>query len=113
MESQSESMFMSSWGADYPDPDNFLSVFLSQSGNNRTLFKDDPYDSWVIQARSISNQKKREELYEIAQKRMLQDYAPIIPLYYEPNLVYVRPNVEGLSMDPMNNLDLRQVRVKH
>ncbi|MCM0607054.1 MAG: peptide ABC transporter substrate-binding protein [Xanthomonadaceae bacterium] len=113
MESQSESMFMASWGADYPDPDNFLSVFLSQSGNNRTLFKDDPYDSWVIQARSISNQKKREELYEIAQKRMLQDYAPIIPLYYEPNLVYVKPSIEGLLMDPMNNLDLRQVKVKN
>ena len=112
MESQQQSMFMSSWGADYPDPDNFLSVFLGQSGNNRTTFKDDPYDSWIIQARSLSSQKKREQLYNLAQRRMLQDYAPIIPLYYEPNLVFVRPSVHGLEMDPMNNLDLRQIQVK-
>jgi len=40
-------MVLSGWGADYPDPDNFLSVFLSDSGNNRTLWKDKRYDELV------------------------------------------------------------------
>jgi len=91
----------------------FYPFFWANLANNRTTFQDDPYDSWIIQARSLSSQKKRAELYDLAQRRMLQDYAPIIPLYYEPNLVFVRPSVEGLKMDPMNNLDLRRIQVKN
>lgn len=105
-------LFEASWGADFPDPDNFLSIFLSNSGNNRTLWKNSHYDELVLQARVLSDSREREKRYLEAQKILIEDEAVIIPLYYEPNLALIKPRVSGAKLNPLNYLILRDVRVQ-
>jgi len=105
-------LFESSWSADYPDPDNFLSLFLSDTGNNRTTWKNVKYDQLVLKARYHQNAREREKLYLEAQKILQEQEAVVLPLYYEPNMALVRSRVEGLELNPINYLLLRKVMLR-
>ena len=104
-------MFILSWSADFPDPDDFMSVFLSDSGNNRTLWKNKKFDDLVLKARGTLDGKIREKMYSEAQRILLEDEVPIIALYYEPNMALVKPRVDGLELNPLNYLLLRKVNL--
>lgn len=105
-------MHIASWGADFPDPDNFLSIFLEKSGNNRLSWKNKDYDQLVESARIISQDSLREKKYKEAQTLLLKKDVAIVPLYYEPNLALVRSRVKGLELNPMNYLYLRKVSLE-
>lgn len=102
-------MFEASWSADYPDPDNFMSLFLGASGNNRTTWKSAKYDELVIKGRGLRDAKEREKLYLQAQRILQEEDAVVLPLYYEPNMALVRSRVQGLELNPLNYLLLRKV----
>lgn len=104
-------IFEASWSADYPDPDNFLSVFLSGSGNNWTSWKSESFDELVLNARNVRDTKVRTDLYTQAQKLLLEDQAVVMPLYYEPNRALVRGTVRGLELNPLNYLLLKKVNL--
>jgi oligopeptide transport system substrate-binding protein len=105
-------LFLMSWSADYPDPDNFLSIFLSESGNNRTHWKDAGFDQKVAEARGLRNQKDRKSIYLNLQKKLIEENVVVVPLYYEPNHALVRPYVKNLELNPLNYLDLRKVNLE-
>ena len=102
-------LFTSRWIADYPDPDNFMSVFLGDSGNNRTGWKNAKYDELVLKARESQDSKERERIYTDAQKLLLEDEAVIAPFYYEPVMALVKPRVRDLEINPVEQLLLRKV----
>ncbi len=104
-------MFEGSWAADYPDPDNFLSVFLSSSGNNRSAWKNSKYDEWVLAARNSRDLSVRKSLYAQAQDLLVQKDAIVVPLYYEPIVGLLRPRAKGLQLNPLNYLYLKDVRL--
>ncbi|MEK7689813.1 MAG: peptide ABC transporter substrate-binding protein, partial [Bdellovibrionota bacterium] len=95
-------MFLLSWSADYPDADNFMSVFLKDSGNNRTNWSHRGFDERVLGARSLSQPLARGKLYAEASKFILADDIVIVPLYHEPNLTLIRPRVRNFALDPLN-----------
>jgi oligopeptide transport system substrate-binding protein len=103
--------FLAVWTADYPDPDNFLSVYLGSSGNNRTGWENDKFDELVMTGRNTRDPKAREKIYLQAQRIFLEDDAVIVPLYYEPNMALVRPRVRGLELNPVNDLLLKKVNL--
>jgi oligopeptide transport system substrate-binding protein len=103
--------FLLSWSADYPDPDNFLSLWLSDSGNNRTRWKNSEYDQLVLAARYALSPQVREKNDIAAQKILLEQDAVIVPLYYEPIMALVRKRVQGLELNPLNYLFLRKVNL--
>jgi oligopeptide transport system substrate-binding protein len=104
-------MFEGSWSADFPDPDNFMSVFLGSSGNNRTTWKNEKFDERVLEARNLTDAKARERAYNETQKLLIEEQAVIVPLYYEPNMALVRQRVKGLELNPLNYLLLRKVNL--
>ena len=56
-------VFRDGWGADYPDPDNFMKLFTSTSGNNHTRWKNTRYDQTGGKAaREFDSQKAGETL---------------------------------------------------
>jgi oligopeptide transport system substrate-binding protein len=105
-------LFLSTWSADYPDPDDFLSVYLSDSGNNRAGWKNAQFDKLVLEARYSRNLKQRERDYIEAQKILLEQDAAIVPLFYEPNIALIRGRVKGLELNPLNYLLLRNVHLE-
>lgn len=112
LELRSFPMYLNSWSADFPDPDNFASVFLGNSGNNRTQWKNPKYDQLVVDARSTRDSSLRLKKYNEAQKILLEEDAVLIPLFYEPNMALVRQRVKGLVLNPLNYLLLKKVNLE-
>jgi oligopeptide transport system substrate-binding protein len=57
----------SSWIGDYNDANTFLDLFLSNSGNNRTGWKNERYDALLREANQQTDLKRRAELFRQAE----------------------------------------------
>ena len=105
--------FRASWVADYPDAENYLSLFYSENyapnGPNYTHFKNDTYDQLYKQSLSVSDNKKRLELYK-KMDQMIIDDASVVVLFYDEVLRFTQKNVSGLGINPTNLLELKKVR---
>lgn len=105
--------FRASWIADYPDAENYLSLFYSNNfspnGPNYTHFKNAEFDQLYEQAFKETDDEKRYVLYQ-KMDRLVIDEAPIIPLFYDKVARFSRKNVDGLGINPLNMLDLKRVR---
>ncbi len=111
---QSKTMwFRGSWIADYPDAENYLSLFYSPNfcpkGPNYTHFSNKEFDKLYEQAQKEPSIEKRTKLYTDMDKLIMEE-APIIVLYYDQVLRFSQKNTEGLSSNPMNLLILKNVR---
>ncbi|MEO8934609.1 MAG: ABC transporter substrate-binding protein [Xanthomarina sp.] len=106
-------MFRASWVADYPDAENYLSLYYSKNfapnGPNYTHFKNDLFDKWYEQAFTETNTLLREKLYS-RMDSLIMDKTPIVPLFYDEVVRFTRKNVEGLGINPINLLDLKHVQ---
>jgi peptide/nickel transport system substrate-binding protein len=108
-------VFRASWIADYPDAQNYLSLFYSKNftpnGPNYTHFHSKKFDELYEKSLTITNDKKRAKLYRKMDSIMISQ-APIVPLYYDEVVRFTRKNVSGLGINPVNMLDLRRVKKK-
>jgi oligopeptide transport system substrate-binding protein len=95
-------IFRMGWFVDYPDPDSYLNLFLSDSGNNYTNWKNKTYDALVNQAVVTMDPVKRKALYDQAQRLLLEKMAVIVPTYVAEKTYLVKPYVHGLQMSPLN-----------
>jgi len=105
--------FRGSWIADYPDAENYLSLFYSPNfcprGPNYTHFSNKTFDKLFKQAQKETSLEKRTKLYRDMDKLIMEE-APIVILYYDQVLRFSQKNIEGLSSNPMNLLILKNVR---
>ncbi len=103
-------VFRSGWGADYPDPDNFMKLFTSNSGNNHGRWKNRRYDELLELAAREQEPRKRSELYDEAQRLLTEIDAAIVPLYWKAEATVLNPEFVGLEYNSMARMDLRHVR---
>ena len=103
-------VFRDGWGADYPDPDNFMKLFTSNSGNNHLRWKNNRYDQLVDSAAREFDARKRVKLYDEAQRILCETHLPMVPLYWRTESTLLNPQFTGLEMNSMGRLDLRYVR---
>lgn len=97
------------WGADYPDPNNFLNLFTSYSGNNNTHWKNKEYDSLIEQGAAEFDLEKRKDIYKNAQKLLTETDVPIIPLFDEAQNILLKSYIKGFQPNAMNILILKNV----
>lgn len=106
-------VFRASWIADYPDAENYLSLFYSPNftpnGPNYTHFKNESFDSLYVASLSISNIDERKYLYT-KMDSIIIDEAPVVPLFYDMAVRFVNKKVSGLGINPQNFLILKRVR---
>ncbi|MBT3588768.1 MAG: ABC transporter substrate-binding protein [Flavobacteriaceae bacterium] len=106
-------IFRASWIADYPDAENYLSLFYGENftpnGPNYAHFKNNVYDSLYIASLSLSNIEKRKLLYEKMDSIIIEE-APVVPLYYDMAVRFVSKKVSGLGINPQNFLVLKRVQ---
>ncbi len=107
--------FKKSWIGDYPDAENFLSLFYSKNfspgGINYTHYANAAFDSLYERALTETNDSIRTSEYT-EMDNIIVDAAPVVPLYYDEVIRLVSRNVTGLPLDPLNSLDLRYVKKK-
>ena len=103
--------FRASWIADYPDAENYLSVFYSKNPAppNYTRYHNVIYDKLYEQALLLTSDSARNQLYR-QMDRMIIDDAPVIPLWYDEVIHLVKPDLEGFSPNGLNLLELRRAR---
>ena len=89
------------WVGDYPDPYTFLSMFLSNSENNRTGWANARYDQLLAQANLEPDAAKRLYLLAEAEKELLAEI-PAIPIYQYSRGDLVKPYVRGFYSNVEN-----------
>lgn len=106
-------VFRGSWIADYPDAENYLSLFYSKNfapeGPNYFHYKNELFDRWYEKSFTITDDKKRNELYQKMDSLLISS-APIVPLYYDEVLRFTQKNVVGLGINSINLLNLKRVQ---
>jgi oligopeptide transport system substrate-binding protein len=103
-------VFRAGWGADYPDPDNFMKLFTAASPLNYSRWKNPRYDQLLEKAARELDSKKRIQLYGDAQKLLTETDMPIVPLFWRAETTVLNPRFSGLEFNSMARLDLRRVR---
>ncbi len=106
------SFFRGSWLADYPDGENYLTVFYG--GNpappNYTRFKNEKFDALYEKSLAEPSAEKRVKMYQ-EMDRMIIDEAPVMPLFYDEVMRFVNKRVSGLGSNGINLLHLKRVDV--
>ena len=106
-------LFRASWIADYPDAENYLSLFYSKfhtpNGSNYTHFSNEEFDKLYEQSIATINNNSRYKLYQKMDSIIIA-HAPIVPLYYDEVTVFSRKNIKNFTINPINLLNLKRVK---
>ncbi len=112
---KSEALFFrGSWIADYPDAENFLSVFYGKNPAppNYTRYNNPKFDKLYEEALSEKNDSIRYKIYQQADQIVMND-APVVPLWYDMVIWLVHPYVKNFIPNGLNLLELRRVKLEH
>ena len=105
--------FRASWIADYPDAENYLSLYYSKNFTpnepNYTHFKNTLFDQLYEASFEITDIAERKELYHKMDSIIIAE-APVVPLYYDQVVKFVHKDVKGLSPNPQDFLVLKRVK---
>lgn len=110
--SKSQALFFrGSWIADYPDAENYLSVFYSKNPAppNYTRYHNNAYDALYEKAIAEKNDSLRYRLYQQMDQLVMND-APVIPLWYDEAIHLVHTNIKGFTPNSLNLLELRRTK---
>ena len=110
---QKLSFFRGSWIADFPDAENYLSLFYSKNfapaGPNYTHYNNPEFDKLYELSSQQTNDSIRADYYK-KMDQMLTNDAVVIVLYYDKVLRLSQNNIHGLNNNAMNLLVLKTVR---
>jgi oligopeptide transport system substrate-binding protein len=105
--------FRGSWIADYPDAENYLSVFYSKNkvpfGPNYTGYYNKDFDRLFERSYYEADPKKRYQLYQ-QMDNMVMENAQMIPLYYDQSVIMLQNNISGFTGNPLNLMILKRVK---
>jgi oligopeptide transport system substrate-binding protein len=103
--------FRGSWIADYPDAENYMSVFYSKNPSppNYTKYKNPAFDALYEQAVYETNPTIRNALFNKMDKLIIAD-APVVPIWYDMAIHLVQKNVYQFSPNSLNLLELRRAK---
>ncbi len=103
--------FRGSWIADYPDAENYLSVFYGKNPAppNYTRYKNAQFDLLYEKSLSEKNDSVRYKLYQQMDRIVIND-APVVPLWYDMAIHLVHLNIENFYPNSLNLLELRRVK---
>ncbi|MFN8570294.1 MAG: peptide ABC transporter substrate-binding protein [Kouleothrix sp.] len=94
----------SGWCADYPDQQNWLSVYWQSSTNfaKNTAYKNAEVDKLLAQADIDTDPARRAQLYDQAQKLVVGDLGEIMRGVTK-NTYLIKPYVKGLDFTPQDS----------
>ncbi len=85
-------VFRLGWSADYPHPQNFLSLLTCDSGNNDSGYCNPAYDDLVKKANAAPDFATQIATYNQAQELLVED-APVIFIYWYGRFTALKPYV--------------------
>ncbi len=110
-------IWRSGWVADYPDPENFLSLFYganvgeNSSQMNSFKFKSAKFDRLFEAASREGNSEKRAKLYTQLDQIVI-DQVAVIPVLTDDHVVMINARVKNFKASPLETLNLTSVYIK-
>ena len=86
----------SGWIGDYPDPNTFLDMFVTDGANNETNWSNVRYDELIQAAQAETDPTARMEILHQAERVLMQEL-PIVPIYFYVSINMVNPQIKGFS----------------
>lgn len=116
LRSKEQELFALSWMAGNEDPDMVMYPLLHSSqwtplGPNRALYKNARFDELLHQARLVTDQARRAELYREAQ-RILMDDPPWIFIDHEVQIAAFSRRVQGFKLHPSFDLRVETIALR-
>ncbi|WP_270577081.1 peptide ABC transporter substrate-binding protein [Caldibacillus thermoamylovorans] len=95
-------MEVSRWGPDFEDPYTFMSLFTTDSGNNKMGYSNAEYDQ-LISETSTTLATDNEARYKnfVNAEKILFDDAAIAPIYQNARAELVNPKLTGVPNKPV------------
>lgn len=98
------------WIGDYPDPNTFLDMFVTDGPQNQTGWSNEAYDQRIRDAASQSDPATRLQLLREAEEILMTEM-PLVPIYFYVSINMVSPRVDGFSANildkhPLHILDV-------
>ena len=105
--------FRASWIADYPEAENYLSVFYSKNPAppNYTRYNNPRFDVLYEKALKTENDSLRYRMYQQMDQMIIND-APVIPLWYDVVVRLTNPKIKGFVPNGLNLLELRKTYIQ-
>ena len=105
--------FRASWIADYPDAENYMSLFYSKNlapnGPNYTHFYNSDFDKLYEYSLKETDPIKSKSLYSKMDSIIISK-SVVVPLFYDEVVRFVSIDVSGMMINATNLLDLREVK---
>ena len=92
--------FMSTWSADYNDPDNFIYTFFGNEEKTRIRsinYPDTEVMERVAKARTIVNEDERLAEYKALDEKLIHEDAAWVPMFSRLHLFAVSKRVQGFA----------------
>jgi len=104
--------FRASWIADYPDGENFLTLFYGKNPTppNYTRFNNVKYNELYELALAENNDQKRYALYH-QMEQLIIDEAPVIFLFYDETARFSQKSISGYSNNAINLLSVKRLKI--
>jgi oligopeptide transport system substrate-binding protein len=83
------------WIGDYLDPNTFLDMFVTGGGNNQTGWSNAKYDGLIADAGKELDPKRRMQLLQQAERLLIEEELPIMPMYIYVNKGLLSKKVRG------------------
>ena len=104
--------FRASWLGDYPDAENYMTLFYSSNfspnGPNKTHFKNYKVDKLYRKAMSTLDLETRGSVFVQMDQEVINQ-SPVIPLYYDEVIRMKQKNIKNFPANAMNLLILESV----
>jgi len=95
-------MEVSRWGPDFEDPYTFMSLFTTDSGNNKMGYSNAEYDQLILETSTtlaIDNEARYKNF--VKAEKILLDDAAIAPIYQNARAELVNPKLTGVPSKPV------------
>jgi oligopeptide transport system substrate-binding protein len=80
------------WIADYPDPNTFMDMWVTDGGNNDTGWSNAEYERLLATSYTAPDEPARMAIYH-QMEEILMDELPIMPLYFYTRVYALNPKV--------------------
>lgn len=99
------------WIADYDDPNVFLDLWETNSGNNDTNWSNARYDDLLAKSLQAKTNEERFALYQ-QMDQILVDELPVMPIYYYTRVHLVNPKLTGFYPTLLDNHPWKYISVR-
>lgn len=99
------------WIGDYPDPNTFLDMFVTDGPNNQTNWSNKEYDDLIKAAQTENDPTARLCTLQKAESILMKEQ-PIIPFYFYVSVNLVNPKVKGFYPNIQDLHPLTIIRIE-